>query len=97
MFDGMALNPPLGWLIHAEADCCEGAFCARFCLWIAGAWQRSSWPAARPIPCLDEGSTAVRVTQSLPPPDQTGMAVDLSNYRIGPLDVFGSRCSARPS
>ena len=39
-------------------------------------------------PMLDENSRAVRVAQSLPPPDQTGMAVDLSNYRIGPLDVI---------
>lgn len=39
-------------------------------------------------PTLGQGSTAVRVTQSLPPPDQTGMAVDLGNYRIGPLDVI---------
>jgi polysaccharide export outer membrane protein len=39
-------------------------------------------------PTLGEGSTAVRVTQSLPPPDQTGMALDLSSYRIGPLDVI---------
>lgn len=30
----------------------------------------------------------MRVAQSLPPPDQTGMAVDLSSYRIGPLDVI---------
>lgn len=39
-------------------------------------------------PTLGQGSTAVRVAQSLPPPDQTGMAVDLSSYRIGPLDVI---------
>ena len=39
-------------------------------------------------PMLGEGSSAVRVAQSLPPPDQTGMALDLSNYRIGPLDVI---------
>ena len=39
-------------------------------------------------PTIGQGSTAVRVTQSLPPPDQTGMALDLSNYRIGPLDVI---------
>ena len=39
-------------------------------------------------PTLGEGSTAVRVTQSLPPPDQSGMAVDLSTYQIGPLDVI---------
>ena len=39
-------------------------------------------------PTLGEGSQAVRVTQSLPPPDQSGMAVDLSSYRIGPLDVI---------
>jgi len=39
-------------------------------------------------PTLGQGSSAVRVTQSLPPPDQTGMAVDLGNYRIGPLDVI---------
>ena len=39
-------------------------------------------------PTLGEGSGAVRVTQSLPPPDQTGMALDLISYRIGPLDVI---------
>jgi polysaccharide export outer membrane protein len=39
-------------------------------------------------PTLGQGSSAVRVATSLPPPDQTGMAVDLSNYRIGPLDVI---------
>lgn len=39
-------------------------------------------------PTLGEQSTAVSVAQSLPPPDQTAMAVDLSNYRIGPLDVI---------
>jgi polysaccharide biosynthesis/export protein len=39
-------------------------------------------------PTLGQGSSAVRVAQSLPPPDQTGMAIDLSNYRIGPLDII---------
>jgi len=39
-------------------------------------------------PTLGEGSSAVRVTTALPPPDQTAMAVDLSNYQIGPLDVI---------
>lgn len=39
-------------------------------------------------PTLGEGSNAVRVAQSLPPPDQTGMALDLSSYQIGPLDVI---------
>jgi polysaccharide export outer membrane protein len=39
-------------------------------------------------PTLGEGSSAVTVARSLPPPDQTGMAFDLSNYRIGPLDVI---------
>lgn len=39
-------------------------------------------------PTLGEGSSAVTVAQSLPPPDQTGMALDLSNYRIGPLDII---------
>ena len=39
-------------------------------------------------PMLGEGSSAVTVAQSLPPPDQSGMAYDLSNYRIGPLDVI---------
>lgn len=39
-------------------------------------------------PTLGQGSSAVRVATSLPPPDQTGMAVDLSSYRIGPLDVI---------
>jgi polysaccharide export outer membrane protein len=39
-------------------------------------------------PTIGEQSTAVRVASSLPPPDQTGMAVDLGSYRIGPLDVI---------
>ena len=39
-------------------------------------------------PMLDESSRAVKVTSDLPPPDQTGMAVDLANYTIGPLDVI---------
>lgn len=39
-------------------------------------------------PSLGQESAAVRVTQALPPPDQTDMALDLSNYRIGPLDVI---------
>src|SRR3982750_4475371 len=39
-------------------------------------------------PTIGAGSTAVRVTTSLPPPDQTGMAGDLGSYRIGPLDVI---------
>ena len=39
-------------------------------------------------PRLGEGSSAVVVAQSLPPPDQSGMAFDLSNYRISPLDVI---------
>lgn len=47
-------------------------------------------------PKLDSSaSNAVAVTSNLPPPDQTGMSVDLSNYRLGPLDeikieVFGA-------
>ncbi|MBA3511193.1 polysaccharide biosynthesis/export family protein [Sphingomonas sp.] len=39
-------------------------------------------------PMIGPQSSAVTVSQSLPPPDQTGMALDLSNYRIGPLDVI---------
>lgn len=39
-------------------------------------------------PTLGDQSSAVRVQQALPPPDQTGMALDLSSYRIGPLDVI---------
>lgn len=46
-------------------------------------------------PKLGEGSSAVTVATNLPPPDQTGMSVDLSNYRLGPRDdikieVFGA-------
>lgn len=46
-------------------------------------------------PGLDSRSTAVRVSQTLPPPDATTSAVDFSNYRIGPRDelsieVFGA-------
>lgn len=37
---------------------------------------------------LGSGSSAVRVAETLPPPDQTAMALDLSNYRIGPFDVI---------
>lgn len=44
---------------------------------------------------LGEGSTAVTVAQSLPPPDTPTAAVDLAPYRIGPGDeiavsVFGA-------
>lgn len=39
-------------------------------------------------PTIGAQSTAVRVTSSLPPPDQTVTAVDLGSYRIGPLDVI---------
>ena len=39
-------------------------------------------------PTLGDDSGAVRVTQALPPPDQTGVALDLSSYKIGPLDVI---------
>lgn len=35
---------------------------------------------------LDESSSAVRVSQALPPPDQTVTAFDFSSYRIGPTD-----------
>lgn len=37
---------------------------------------------------LDQNSTAVRVAQALPPPDQTVTAADFTNYRIGALDVI---------
>lgn len=51
--------------------------------------------ACSSTPTLDGSSSAVSVATTLPPPDATGMAVDLSNYRIGPLDqikveVFGA-------
>lgn len=44
---------------------------------------------------LDESSTAVRVAQALPAPDSADLPIDLSNYRIGPMDqisvsVFGA-------
>ncbi|WP_197018379.1 polysaccharide biosynthesis/export family protein [Sphingomonas sp. URHD0057] len=39
-------------------------------------------------PELGEGSSAVRVAGSLPPPDEPKTAIDLTNYRIGPLDVI---------
>lgn len=44
---------------------------------------------------LDDASTAVRVTQALPAPDSPELAMNLSNYRIGPMDqiavtVFGA-------
>jgi polysaccharide export outer membrane protein len=44
---------------------------------------------------LDESSTAVRVAQALPAPDSAELPIDLSNYRIGPMDqisvsVFGA-------
>ena len=47
-------------------------------------------------PRLEAGkSSAVQVADTLPAPDETGMSVDLSNYRLGPLDqikveVFGA-------
>lgn len=39
-------------------------------------------------PTLSDQSSAVRVAQALPPPDQTGLSLDLSSYKIGPLDVI---------
>ena len=44
---------------------------------------------------LDEASTAVRVAESLPPPDAPGVVVTPSSYRLGPTDqivvsVFGA-------
>ena len=39
-------------------------------------------------PTLGNQSGAVQVAGALPPPDQTGMALDLSSYKIGPLDVI---------
>ncbi len=44
---------------------------------------------------LDENSRAVRVASDLPAPDSPELAINLSNYRIGPLDeivvsVFGA-------
>ena len=44
---------------------------------------------------LDETSTAVRVAEALPAPDSAELAMDLSNYRVGPMDkiavsVFGA-------
>jgi len=39
-------------------------------------------------PTIGQESKAVTVAQSLPAPDQTGMALDLSSYTIGPLDVI---------
>ena len=51
-------------------------------------------------PKLGDQSGAVQVAGALPPPDQTGMALDLSSYKIGPLDiirveVFGARTDPR--
>lgn len=37
---------------------------------------------------LDEQSTAVRVGQTLPEPDSTQLAIDTSNYRLGPTDII---------
>lgn len=44
---------------------------------------------------LDERSSAIRVAEALPAPDSAELPIDLSNYRIGPLDqiavsVFGA-------
>jgi len=39
-------------------------------------------------PTLGQDSSAVTVAQSLPPPDQSAMAIDLSNYTVGPLDII---------
>ena len=39
-------------------------------------------------PKLGDQSGAVQVAGALPPPDQTGMALDLSSYKIGPLDII---------
>jgi polysaccharide export outer membrane protein len=46
-------------------------------------------------PTLGDDSSAVTVASALPAPDNTGMSLDLSNYRLGPRDeikieVFGA-------
>ena len=46
-------------------------------------------------PSVGSESSAVAVASSLPPPDATAMPIDLSDYRVGPLDqiridVFGA-------
>ena len=38
---------------------------------------------------LDSSSKAVSISRALPPPDTTTVAVDFTNYKIGPLDTIG--------
>ena len=48
-------------------------------------------------PKLGDQSGAVQVAQPLPPPDQTGMALDLSSYKIGPLDIIRVEVFGHPN
>ena len=45
---------------------------------------------------LDSSSKAVAVSRALPPPDSTNVAVDFTNYRIGPLDTIGVEVFGAP-
>lgn len=45
---------------------------------------------------LDSSSSAVAVTTSLPAPDTTNVAIDFTNYRIGPLDTIGVEVFGAP-
>lgn len=45
---------------------------------------------------LDSSSTAVRVADSLPAPDSAELAVDPTNYRLGPTDVISVSVFAAP-
>lgn len=45
---------------------------------------------------LDSSSKAVQVSSALPPPDTTNVAVDFTNYRIGPLDTIGVEVFSAP-
>ena len=45
---------------------------------------------------LDPSSSAVAVTQSLPPPDATTTSMDFTNYQIGPRDIVAVEVFGAP-
>ena len=81
---GVATNAALGWLTNFGAS---GGLVRDFVCGVLGLFAIGLAGCAS-SPMLGNQSSAVRIERALPPPDQTGMALDLSNYRIGPLDVI---------
>ena len=80
----LATNAALGWLTNfgANGGPVRDFVCGVLCVFAIALGGCAS------SPMLGDQSSAVSVERALPPPDQTGMALDLSNYRIGPLDVI---------